>query len=128
MSEKIQQKDNSQRLQDTLDELIARNPHILIALVVSDEGLNVGSGLPHHDDDSLALIASDLVDAAQKFSHRLDQGLVDRILLEGEQRTTIIMKSGARTVLAVVTPADVKLGLITLSMRQAADQIEAIFK
>jgi predicted regulator of Ras-like GTPase activity (Roadblock/LC7/MglB family) len=120
-------KDNNQLLREILDELVTRNPDILSALVVSDDGLNVGSGIPHADDDSVALIASDLIDMAGEFSRRLGQGRLTRILLEGENRITAVVKAGERTVLAVLVPADAKLGLVTLSMRQAAHSIGSIF-
>jgi predicted regulator of Ras-like GTPase activity (Roadblock/LC7/MglB family) len=75
----------------------------------------------------VALVASDLIDMAQEFSSRLEQGKLTRILLEGENRTTVVVNAGARTVLAVLVPADAKLGLVTLSMRHAADMIASIF-
>lgn len=120
-------KDNHQLLKDILDQFIARNPNVLSALVVSDDGLKVASGIPHPDDDGVSLTASDLVDVANEFSTRLEQGRLSRILLEGEQRTTVVMNAGKRTILMVLVPADEKLGLLTLSMRQAANQIAAIF-
>lgn len=120
-------KDNHQLLKDILDELILHNPNVLSALVVSDDGLKVASGIPHQEDDDVSLTASDLVDVARDFSQRLEQGRLGRILLEGEQRTTVVMNAGKRTILVVLVPADEKLGLITLSMRQAANQIAAIF-
>ncbi len=120
-------KDNHQLLKEILDELVSRNPDILSALVVSDDGLNVASGIPHVDDDSIALVASDLIDMADEFSSRLGQGKLHRILLEGENRTTVVIDAGEHTVLAVLIPADSKLGLITHSMRHAADQIASVF-
>ena len=120
-------KDNNQLLKDILDELIGHNPNILNVLVVSDDGLNVASGLPHHADDNVALTASDLVDMSKDFSQRLDQGRLTRILLEGEKRTTVVMNAGKRTILVVLVPADEKLGLLTLAMRRAANQIASIF-
>jgi predicted regulator of Ras-like GTPase activity (Roadblock/LC7/MglB family) len=127
MTNSDQIKDNSQLLAEILDELTFRNPDILSALVVSDDGLNVASGLPHDDDDTIALIASDLIDMAIDFCNRLEQGKLIRVVLEGEQRTTIVVNAGSRTVLAVLVPAEAKLGLVALSMRRAADQIAAIF-
>ena len=120
-------KDNNQLLREILDELVSHNPDILSALVVSDDGLNVASGIPREDDDSVALVASDLIDMAEEFSSRLEQGRLNRILLEGENRTTVVVNAGAHTVLAVLIPADAKLGLVTLSMRQAANTIASIF-
>ncbi len=127
MTNSDQIKDNSQLLAEILDELTFRNPNILSALVVSDDGLNVASGLPHDDDDTIALIASDLIDMAIDFCNRLEQGKLVRVVLEGEQRTTIVVNAGSRTVLAVLVPAEAKLGLVALSMRRAADQIATIF-
>lgn len=120
-------KNNEQLLREILEVFTSRNPNVLSALVVSDDGLSVASGIPHKDDDGAAVITSDLVDTAKDFSQRLEQGRVNRILLEGERRTTVVMSAGTRTVLVVSIPADEKLGLIALSMRQAADQIAAIF-
>ncbi len=127
MTNSDQIKDNSQLLTEILDELTFRNPNVLSALVVSDDGLNVASGLPHDDDDTIALTASDLMDMAADFCKRLEQGRLVRVVLEGEQRTTIVVNAGSRTVLAVLVPAEAKLGLVALSMRRAADQIAAMF-
>ncbi len=122
-----QSKDNHQLLKEVLDELVTRNPNIISTLVVSDDGLNVASGIPHEDDDGTALVASDLMDMAKTFSGKLEQGRITRILLEGEQRTTVVLNAGKRTVLVVVVPADEKLGLITQAMRHSASQIAEIF-
>jgi len=121
------QKDNKQRLREILDELVSVNPNVLNAIVVSDDGFNLGSGIPHQSDDDTALISSDLMDAAEDFGTRLEQGRLKRIILEGEQRTTVVMNAGKRTILVVLLPADEKLGVLTHSMRQAAGQIASIF-
>ena len=126
-SHAAQPKDNSQLLAEILDELTLRNPDVLSALVVSDDGLNVASGIPHNDDDIIALTASDLIDMASDFCERLEQGQLVRVVLEGELRTTIVVNAGTRTILAVLVPAEAKLGLVALSMRQAADHIASIF-
>jgi predicted regulator of Ras-like GTPase activity (Roadblock/LC7/MglB family) len=127
MADQIKTRDNSQLLEEVLDELTTHNPDILSALVVSDDGLNVASGIPYHDDDAIALAASDLTDMAEEFSKRLDQGKLHRILLEGERRTTVAVRAGKHTILVVLVPADAKLGLVMLSMRRAANQIASIF-
>ena len=121
------QKDNSQRLQEVLTELVAHNPDIISALVVSDDGLNVASGIPYPGDDDLALSASDLADMAENFSDRLEQGTLNRILLEGERRTTVVIRASRHTILMVSVPTDAKLGLIMQSMRRASKEIASIF-
>jgi predicted regulator of Ras-like GTPase activity (Roadblock/LC7/MglB family) len=126
-TETATEKDNSKRLKEVLDELTTHNPDILSALVVSADGLNVASGIPHATDDSIALITSDLIDMAENFCDRLEQGTLNRVLLEGGERTTVVIKAGRHAVLAVLIPASAKLGLVTLSMRQAANRIIEIF-
>jgi predicted regulator of Ras-like GTPase activity (Roadblock/LC7/MglB family) len=120
-------KDNNQLLKEALHNLIARNPNIISAQVVSDDGLNVASSIPYSDDDDIALITSNLIDTAQEFCERLEQGGLTRILLEGERRATIVMKAGKRTVLVVCVTADEKLGLVTHAMRHTAERIVEIF-
>lgn len=127
MNDNSQQQDNSQLLKAVLDDLVTRNQNIISALVVSDDGLNVASGIPQPDDDDVALISSDLLDMAKAFSEKLEQGRINRILLEGEQRTTVVIIAGKRTILVVSVPADEKLGVVNLAMRQAADKVAAIF-
>ena len=127
MVDQVKTKDNSQLLEEVLDELTTHNPDILSALVVSDDGLNVASSIPYRDDDAIALATSDLTDMAEEFSKRLDQGKLNRILLEGERRTTVVLRASRHTVLVVLVPADAKLGLVMLSMRRAANQIASIF-
>lgn len=121
------QKDNHQLLKEILDELVVHNADILSTLVISDDGLNVASGIPHSDDDDVALITSDLLDTAIDYCERLRQGRLNRVLLEGEQRTTVVLKAGKRTTLVVIITGDEKLGLVTHSMRHAAEQIASIF-
>ena len=70
MTNYTQTKDNSELLREVLDELTAHNAAIISAIVVSDEGLNVASGIPHRDDDTNAVAASDLMDVAEDFSSR----------------------------------------------------------
>lgn len=127
IADQVRTRDNSQLLEEVLDELTTHNPDILSALVVSDDGLNVASSIPYRDDDAIALATSDLTDMAEEFSKRLDQGKLNRILLEGERRTTVVLRAGKHTVLVVLVPADAKLGLVMLSMRRAANQISSIF-
>jgi predicted regulator of Ras-like GTPase activity (Roadblock/LC7/MglB family) len=126
-TETATEKDNSKRLKEVLDELTAHNPDILSALVVSADGLNVASGIPHASDDSIALITSDLIDVAENFCGRLEQGTLNRVLLEGGERTTVVIKAGRHAILAVLIPTSTKFGLVTLSMRQAGDRIAEIF-
>lgn len=122
-----QSKDSHYLLKEILDELTLHNPNIISALVVSDDGLNVASGIPHASDDGIALTASNLMDTAKEFAQRLEQGRLKQILLEGEQRTTVVISAGKRTVLFVLISADEKLGLVIHSVRQAANKITAIF-
>lgn len=120
-------KDNHQLLKEVLDELVVHNPNIISTIVVSDDGLKVASGIPHQHDDDVSLVASNLMDTAKEFSQQLQQGRLNRVVLEGERRTTVVMRAGRRTVLVVSVPSDEKLGVLSLSMRQAAAKIAKIF-
>ena len=121
-------KNKHQLLREILDDLVEHNPTVFTAIVVSDDGLKVASGIPHTSDDDVALTASNLMDAAADFANRLEQGRLNRIILEGEQRITVVMKASHRTILAVLLPYEEKLGLITMAMRRASERIATIFE
>jgi predicted regulator of Ras-like GTPase activity (Roadblock/LC7/MglB family) len=67
------------------------------------------------------------MDRAAEFGQRLEQGRLNRVILEGEQRIAIAMRASKRTILVVLLPHSEKLGVITLAMRRASAQIAGVF-
>jgi predicted regulator of Ras-like GTPase activity (Roadblock/LC7/MglB family) len=118
-------------LQALLDDFSFRTTDVLMAMVTTRDGLSVASARKEtiaHEEDMLAVAASRILDMSLEINEaQLNQGELGRILIEGEKRTTIIMRAGRDILLVVIVPANAKLGLAMVSMRKTAQSIAELY-
>lgn len=120
----------SDQLQRALEQFVNRTPEVIIAIAATRDGLSVAAvkrGLITTEEDALAVAASDILDMAAQVNKQLEQGDIGRILIEGALRTTIVIGAGRYLALIVVVPADAKLGIAMLSIRNTAKQIAKVY-
>jgi predicted regulator of Ras-like GTPase activity (Roadblock/LC7/MglB family) len=119
-----------EKVQAVLDEFSARTPEALIAMVTTSDGLSVAStrkAAIAKEEDALAVASARILEMAADVNNQLNQGRIGRILIEGSERTTVVVEAGRDTVLIVVVPADAKLGLVMLSISKMAEMIADIY-
>ncbi|MFQ5578907.1 MAG: roadblock/LC7 domain-containing protein [Anaerolineae bacterium] len=117
------------QLQKILQDFVVRTPAALIAIAATREGLSIASvknGATAKEEDTLA-VAARILDMAAEVNNQLNQGRIGRILIEGAEKTTIVMAAGRDIALIVTVPADAKLGLAMLSIRSTARQIAQVY-
>jgi len=130
MSIVISPRPKSERLQQILDDFSLRTTDALITMVTTRDGLSVASVTKEsiaHEEDTLAVAASRILDMAIDIKNHLNQGKIGRILIEGAERTTIVVGAGRDTLLLVVVPTNAKLGLVMVSIQKAAQTIAQLF-
>ncbi|MFQ5611911.1 MAG: roadblock/LC7 domain-containing protein [Anaerolineae bacterium] len=118
------------QLRNILADLCRRAPETVSAIVATRDGFSVASGLPEttdREDDTIAAATARILDVANDISQQLDQGHLGRILIEGEQRTTIVTGAGRDTALAVVVPAEAPLGRVMSAIRYAAKKVQEVY-
>lgn len=118
------------QLQKILQDFVVRTPAALIAIAATREGLSIASvknGATAKEEDTLAVAAARILDMAAEVNNQLNQGRIGRILIEGAEKTTIVMAAGRDIALIVTVPADAKLGLAMLSIRSTARQIAQVY-
>ncbi len=71
-------------------------------------------------------MAAVVVTEAERTMARLDQGELERVVVEGERGTVGIFPVTTDIALSLLIAKDVKLGLVLLNARQAAGQIRTI--
>ena len=119
-----------QQLQQILREFIVRTPEARMAIAATRDGLSIASVSSNSEgsgEDALAVAAARILDMAAEVNKQLNQGQIGRILIEGEKKTTIVMAAGRDIVLIVTVPADAKLGLAMLSIRNTARRIAHLY-
>jgi predicted regulator of Ras-like GTPase activity (Roadblock/LC7/MglB family) len=117
-------------LQEILNQFSTRTPEALMAMAATREGLSIASvkqQIISDEEDALAVAGARILDMAAEVNNQLNQGQIGRILIEGIERTTIVMGAGRDIVFIVVVPAGAKLGLAMLSIQNTAKLIADLY-
>ena len=119
--------DNIDELEDILKNLTASIPEILAAAIVSVEGLPIASMMPEGVDDTrMAAMTAAMLSLGERASLEMNKGMLEQILLRGENGYLIVMSAGANAVLTVSATREVKLGLIFLDCKRACEKVAKI--
>lgn len=113
-----------------LESFVSKLPAIDFASVVSLEGLPISSfpaSLPGDlDDVRIAAMTAAILSLGERAVMETGKGEMTRILVEGKDGHLISVLSGTKAVLTASANRSVKLGLIFLDMKQAAQKIGEI--
>ena len=109
-------------------------PEIHGSAIITHDGLVIASYPPGWDGDihdptggeNVAAMAAVVVGLAEKTLTRLDQGGLERVVMEGERGSVGVFPATTDSALALLIAKDAKLGLILHAARRAADQIRTI--
>ena len=120
-------------LTKTLENLTRTHVGIRAAVVVNVDGLVVASYPPAADDfndpqggHSVAATTSLITGLAERTLHRLAQGSLDRVMIEGEHGTIGVYPFTPDAALAVLIEKSAKLGLALTMARKAATKVRTI--
>ncbi|MFI5529668.1 roadblock/LC7 domain-containing protein [Kitasatospora sp. NPDC051853] len=108
-----------------LDELVSRVPQVRFAVMLSADGLAVGSsaGIDREDGEHLAAVASGFHSLAKGAGRHFEAGEVRQTMVELEHGFLFVAAAGEGTCLAVFARADADLGLIAYEMARLVRQV-----
>lgn len=122
------------QLERALKELNGAADGIKAAVVVNNDGLLV-SAYPPGDEDNphqnptsspqVAAMSATLIGLAERTLGRLQQGELERLLMEGEDGVMVVYPAG-RASLAVLCEKDARLAYILGATKRAASEVAAI--
>lgn len=97
-----------------LDSLVERVSHIKQAVILSRDGLTAGAsqGISRDDAEHLSALAAGLQALARGAGERFNGGEVRQSVIEMEDAFLFVMAAGQGSCLAVLTAADVDVGLV----------------
>ncbi len=117
----------SEALADTLTEMLASSTDIEGAVVVSSDGLVIGSQLPKGLDESrMGASAAALFGLSKRTTPELGRGNFTQNLIQGKEGNIIIVSIGENAVFIGLTSTDVNLGMVFLEAREAAEKIATV--
>ena len=101
-----------------LDDLVDRVPPARHAVVLSADGLLIGSsaGLPREDAEHLSAVAAGFQSLARGAGRHFNGGGVRQTIVEMDQAFLFVTAAGQGACLAVLSDADADIGVIAYEM------------
>ncbi|MCB0264262.1 MAG: roadblock/LC7 domain-containing protein [Calditrichia bacterium] len=114
----------SQKLQAILKNFQSSTPDIEGVAVASDDGLVIASRLPEDvEEDRVGAMSAAILSLGERSSEELNRGDVKQVLVKGENGYVVLMNVGSESVLITMTTENVKLGLLFLELKRAAEEL-----
>ena len=113
------------RLDWLLDDLVERVPTAQQAVVLSADGLLMGSsrGLSQEDAEHMSAMAAGFQSLAKGASRHFEAGAVRQTVVEMEKSFLFVTAAGAGACLAVLAEADSDIGLIAYEMAMLVTRV-----
>lgn len=110
-----------------LRDLSAQNAEIEGATVVSVQGLPIVSAMATGANEGIvAAMSAAIVSVGERAAQELARGKLKRVLIEGDEGTFILTQAGPNAILCTLCQNNAKLGMVFLTMANAARKIDQI--
>lgn len=118
-----------QQLDHALAALLAGNPDLEAAAVVSFDGLPMAAALPAGMDEArVAAMSAALLSLGERASHGLGRGELSQVFIEGETGTVFLVSAQNEAVLVAVAGRTAKAGLVLYELRLAAAAVATVLR
>src|SRR3989338_3187013 len=126
----------SDQLLKSLAALHAAAPGLIGSAISTNDGLVIAVYPPGWDNDiqdptggeHVAAMSAVVASMAERTMVRLEQGELERVLMEGEKGTIAVYPLTHDSALAVLIEKEVKLGLTLQAVRKTADDLKQVLK
>jgi len=116
-----------QRLRDALRSLRQASPRLVGTAVVTADGFIVASDLPDEQyEKKVTVMAMAMLAMGQEATDELGSSSVERVLVESRDNYMVMVNVGPSAVLAAVSSKETVLGLLFVTMRQAAAKVSEL--
>jgi len=97
------------------------------SMIVSADGLTIASALPEGMEESrISAMSAAMLSLSESITKELNKGALEQVYIKGEYGYVLLMAIPQKAVLTVFAGENVKLGLIILIMKQAAEDLQSL--
>lgn len=116
-----------EQIQEILRFLQTGTPNVEGCALVTMDGLLMSSALPEGaDGPRLASLAISILRLSSKIAEDLERGALEQVQVRGTSGHLIATQATSETVLLLLAGPEVKMGLLSLDIRRAKDQIQLL--
>jgi hypothetical protein len=120
-------KSRTEQLLERLRDLQASSGDVEAAAIVSVDGLSMASSLPAHiEEDRVSAMSAAMLSLGERISGELGRGLLEQVMVKGENGYVILTAVGEEAVLTVLARKEAKLGLIFLDVNRTVDALSQL--
>jgi hypothetical protein len=117
-----------QQLQEKVREIIEEATQlaggIRAWILLSKEGLPIASAIAHGlEEAEIAAMAASILGVADLAAERMDQGVLEEILLTNEEGLIIMKSAGEKAILVFAAAKSLKPGLLVYAAKTACEKI-----
>jgi len=112
------------KLRVIMEESTALTGGIRAWMLLSKEGLPIASAVPQGlEEAEIAAMAASILGVADLAAERLDQGVLEEILMTNEKGHVIMRSAGEKAILVLAATKGIKTGLLVYAASTAAEKI-----
>jgi hypothetical protein len=116
---------NSQKLNQVVQNFVARTSDVQGAAVVTPDGLPLASSLPGEmDEERVSAMSAAMLSLGERIGKELLGGNADRIFVEGDQGFTILTTCGNDAVFLVLATKEAKQGMLMLEIKRTLTDVQ----
>lgn len=115
--------EETERIKQQLNDLKAEMPEIEGIAVLTKEGLPIASIFSTIDPAILSAITATLNNVSEKAMEELQKGLLETIIVQGEQGHLVVQGIGTKAVIAVLASKSAKPGLIYILVNRVSNKL-----
>jgi predicted regulator of Ras-like GTPase activity (Roadblock/LC7/MglB family) len=116
---------NSQKLNQVVQNFVARTSDVQGAAVVTPDGLPLASSLPGEmDEERVSAMSAAMLSLGERIGKELLGGNADRIYVEGDQGFTILTTCGNDAVFLVLASKEAKQGMLMLEIKRTLTDVK----
>jgi hypothetical protein len=116
---------NSQKLNQVVQNFVARTSDVQGAAVVTPDGLPLASSLPGEmDEERVSAMSAAMLSLGERIGKELLGGNADRIFVEGDEGFTILTTCGNDAVFLVLASKEAKQGMLMLEIKRTLTDVK----
>ena len=112
------------KIKESMEEATTTTAGIKAAILLSKEGLPIASALPASlEEAEIAAMAASILGVADLAAERMEQGILEEVLMTNEKGLIIMRSAGEKAILVLAASKNVKTGLLVYAARTASEKI-----
>ena len=107
------------QIAEIVQKFVSNTSEIQGAALVTPDGLSLSAVLPGSmDEERTAAMSAAMISLGERIGQELSRGLVEKIVVEGEQGYGVMVSCGEDAVLLVLASKQAKQGLLFLEIKR----------